>query len=127
MELKRQDLIRLVASEKKISDYIADCFDVDIQFSGRLSDIGFLSSLDVLLDIMGLPADNSIETNVCAITNETGVWPEWGFCRDSWIDLLDDTNPEDYVDHVLEYVNGITTEQMESFKTAHIKHPANKD
>jgi len=40
--------------------------------------------LDVALDILGWPADNTVETNACERANATGVWPEESFCRD-WI------------------------------------------
>ena len=42
--------------------------------------------LDLILDMIGIPADNTSEAEggACEHANETGVWPEWGYCRDSF-------------------------------------------
>lgn len=42
--------------------------------------------LDIVLDALGVPADNTIETNACDIANATGEWPEGSYCRDFWFD-----------------------------------------
>ena len=42
--------------------------------------------LDIVLDALGVPADNTLETNACDIANATGEWPEGSYCRDFWRD-----------------------------------------
>ena len=124
MELSKQDLVRLVDASRKLAQYQLDCIDAKIEFSGRFSSLGELDFADTLFDIMGLPADNSLETNCCDVANKTGEWPPWGFCRDSWHDLFfDGVSPEEIVNQVLEYVNKITPEEWEAYNSAPIDHP----
>ena len=40
--------------------------------------------LDIVLDALGVPADNTVETNACDIANDTGEWPDGSYCRDFW-------------------------------------------
>ena len=127
MELSKQDLVRLAEANKTINEYISDCFDIKLEFSGRLGDVGFLSFTYVLLDIMGLPEDNTVRTNCCDIANSTGKWPDWGFCRDRWTDLVDDVSPGEFVTQVLDYVSKITPEEKKAYESAHLNHPASKD
>lgn len=43
--------------------------------------------LDIVLDALGVPADNTVETDACDIANATGEWPEGSYCRDFWYDV----------------------------------------
>jgi hypothetical protein len=43
-----------------------------------------LDLIDLVLDVLGIPVDNTCETNACEIANTTGVWPENAYCRDDW-------------------------------------------
>ena len=45
---------------------------------------------DLALDLLGVPADNTVETDACGVANATGEWPEWGMCRDYWYNLIID-------------------------------------
>ncbi len=51
----------------------------------------------LVLDALGVPADNTVETNACDIANETGVWPEGAYCRDwayeKWYNLRRQKKP----------------------------------
>ena len=53
--------------------------------------------VDVVLDALGVPADNTVETNACDVANATGVWPDWAYCRDSyhekWYEQTQSMNP----------------------------------
>ena len=42
----------------------------------------------ILLDLMGVPEDNTVETNACNRANETGKWPKEAFCRDGYLNAL---------------------------------------
>ena len=127
MKLSKQDLIRLVEASQKFNQYFTDCLDIRLEFAGRFNDLGCLDFLEVLFDIMSLPADNTVETNCLDIVNKTGDWPEWAFCRDWWDDLINTMTPEEIVNEVLEYVSTITSEEKEAYESAHLNHPASKD
>jgi hypothetical protein len=43
-----------------------------------------MHTLDIVADIVGVPADNTVETQACEIANATGEWPEDAYCRD-WV------------------------------------------
>ncbi len=53
--------------------------------------------VDVVLDALGVPVDNTVETNACDVANATGVWPDWAYCRDSyhekWYEQTQSINP----------------------------------
>jgi len=53
-------------------------------------DYSFLDVLDLCLDMLGVPSDNTVETRACDIANETGTWPAGAFCRDSCYDTFDE-------------------------------------
>lgn len=42
------------------------------------------SLLNEMADLVGIPKDNTVETNACDIANNTGYWPKGVYCRD-WI------------------------------------------
>jgi hypothetical protein len=80
--ISRQEVIRMLLAkqaegESKLSalrDEIEDSLDRIYQ--------DFISAEGAILDILGVPKDNTVETNCCEIATETGQWPEWGYCRD---------------------------------------------
>jgi hypothetical protein len=97
-----------------------DCFESKVQFSGRYGDLGELCFLDELLDMMGLPEDNG-DADYCNYANaHDGLWPKWGFCRDSWYHNFTDMTPEDFVSDTLECISKITDEERVMYDTAHL-------
>lgn len=44
----------------------------------------YFDGIDLAADIIGVPADNTVETKACDIANATGEWPEGAYCRD-WL------------------------------------------
>lgn len=60
----------------KIMDILSDLrIDVDPLNPGLFDDIA---------DLLGVPTDNTVETNACGRANTTGVWPTDAYCRD-WV------------------------------------------
>ena len=57
----------------EISEY-SDGVDLAIRFD----------SVYPIADLLGVPKDNTVETNACEIMTDTGEWPEDAYCRD-WI------------------------------------------
>lgn len=57
-----------------------------------------------LLDLLGVPDDNTVEVNACEIANETGNWPENAICRDSFYDeaLERRENPKQFIRDILD-------------------------
>lgn len=43
--------------------------------------------LHLALDLMGVPEDNTAASDAIEVASETGKWPEWGMCRDCYVDL----------------------------------------
>ena len=43
---------------------------------------GMPDPLGLALDLLGVPVDNTIETDACERANRDGVWPEDAYCRD---------------------------------------------
>lgn len=47
--------------------------------------------VDIALDLLGAPQDNTAETGACDVANSAGEWPEWAYSRDplyaAWDDL----------------------------------------
>lgn len=77
-------------------------------------DNDFFFQLDSIIqhvaDLLGIPADNTVETNACDIANRYGAWPKWAYCRD-WLSVLwdrvhwgDTYTVEDFVDDMIEHV-----------------------
>lgn len=42
--------------------------------------------LDIVLDVLGVPPDNTVETDAVNIANTTGKWPEGSYSRDPFYD-----------------------------------------
>ncbi len=60
----------------QIMDVLSDFkIDLDVLDPGLADDIA---------DLLGVPQDNTVETNACGRANTTGVWPADAYCRD-WI------------------------------------------
>ena len=65
----------------KLYDALADngvCLDIDF------------GMFEAALDLLGVPEDNTIETNACDVYTKTGKWPDGAYCRDwtfhTWTD-----------------------------------------
>lgn len=54
---------------------------------------------ETALDLLGVPRDNTAETNACDIANATGQWPDDAYCRDWTYDAWDKCkrNPEKFI------------------------------
>ena len=118
MKLEKKHLIELAASCQRISFFMGDAWAARNTFSGRYDDLGELCFIDLLLDIMGMPEDNTQESNSCAYANETGQWPDWGFCRDTWYDSLGNMTAEEFVNDNLTYISKITKEAWDMYNKA---------
>lgn len=78
---KREIIKALLKKESELDDKLSELRD---EFEDSLDWIrqDCVSAEGVILDILGVPEDNTVTTNVFEIARETGQWPEWGYCRD---------------------------------------------
>ena len=78
---------------------------------------------DIALDLMGVPPDNTVETNADSIANETGQWPDHAFCRDCFSEKWDETDHSSPV-AINQYIKWVRQE-MADFNAAHAAIPNN--
>jgi hypothetical protein len=113
------DVIELAVACKRIREFFFDCYAAKIEFSGRLGDLGEIDFTDELLDILGIPADNTVEANACSYANEFKIWPSWGFCRDYWDDLLLNSEPDRFIREALDFVSNLSFNDRTMYETAY--------
>jgi len=119
LKVKIDDLIEIVAACKRVREFFSDCYDAKIKFSGRLDDLGDINFMDELLDLLDVPCDNTVSSGACDYANAIGIWPEWGFCRDYWDDLLQDVEPEQFVHEALDFVSKLPFADRLMYETAY--------
>lgn len=79
-------LLDLLDTARWMEDADAALDRLGIGENGSLGSRG-LKIVDAVLSLIGIPEDNTAETDACAIATTTGVWPEYGYCRDGWYTL----------------------------------------
>ena len=81
-EMNKREIIKaLLKREAELNDKLSELRDeIEDQLDWIRQDC--ISAEGMILDILGVPEDNTVTTNVCEIASKTGVWPEWGYCRD---------------------------------------------
>lgn len=96
--MKKNEIVKeLLKRQKEFDDFIERLSAVDVQINFEID------LLELALDIMGVPADNTAEKpESFAIASNTNVWPEDLYCRDwainSWFEQDQD------VDNFISYV-----------------------
>jgi len=72
--------------------------------------------LDMALDLLGVPPDNTVETNPCEIQAKTGAWPDGAYCRDwhygEWEDCGRD--PGKFIDSIMASIDEEQSRQAEA-------------
>lgn len=89
--------IKLIC-ERLLGEELRVCRHVEGQVKcGRLThgeaDRFYVTLIDHVADLLGVPPDNTVESNVCEIADQSGDWPSWGCSRDyvynRWGDVCD--------------------------------------
>lgn len=73
-------------------------------------DIGFCDLMDIALDIIGIPQDNTIEYSDEIYASTT--WPEGAFCRDYATHTWDECEgAEDFIEKMIEWKREIDSNE----------------
>lgn len=99
-----------------------DLWHEEIEASGHIQVSDPISGnyllLELALDILGEPKDNTIETNACEIANTTGEWPEGSHCRDFIIDIyLLMVGKHNDIDGYIDVVTGMSEMPLAGFES----------
>jgi hypothetical protein len=75
------DLVKkLLALQLANNKFISRMYEQNVTFPPEAE----FDATDLIADLCGVRADNTVETDACTIANVTGVWPVGAYCRD-WI------------------------------------------
>ena len=85
---KRLIIALLLQRQQQGEQGLAELQD-EIQYSLDTFYQDHISAEGAILDLLGVPKDNTVQTNACGIATKTGEWPEWAYCRDWAYELYD--------------------------------------
>lgn len=70
-------------------------------------------AVETVLDMLGYPVSNVLETNADERYQETGVWPEESFCRDTirmdWYDYVENNDAAGYIELIEKVIKELET------------------
>ena len=94
---------------ERIEDAVIAMFEGDRQLEAAIErecpnlaeHIDYMGSGHIAMDLLGVPQDNTVETNACDRANVAGVWPKDAYCRDCFVDmwLRDAKDGREFVDY----------------------------